>query len=98
MHKTNYWQKRQSLSQLLTEILSELPFRKSFIEKQSIAKYSRTFKNYTHSFTIEELDFRDPEIQLNITKPHVKILLKYFLAEMRGFKCQITLKIFFVKK
>ena len=76
-----------------SELLSELPFHKSYAEKPSIIKYSIAFKNYAHSFTVEVLNFRDPRIQPNITKPHVKILLKDLLTEIRGFKFQITLKV-----
>ena len=46
----------------------------------------------------EVLNFLDSTSQLNITKLHVKDLLKDFLAEMRGFKYQITLQIAFRKE
>ena len=44
------------------------------------------------------LNFQDPTSQRNITKPHVKSLLKDLMAEMRGFKYQITLQITFPKE
>ena len=44
------------------------------------------------------LDTQDPINQLNITKPHVKNLLKDLLAEMNSFKYQITFQITFPKE
>ena len=54
-------------------------------------KPSKAFKIYAPSYAVKVLNSQDPRSQLNITEPHVKSLLKNLLAEMKGFKYQITL-------
>lgn len=44
---------------------------------------------------VEMLNSQDPTSQLNVTKPHVKSLLKGLLVEIRGSKYQILLQITF---
>ena len=44
------------------------------------------------------INSRDLTIQFNITRLHHENLLKDLLAEMTGFKFQITLKVTFCKK
>lgn len=61
-------------------------------------KYSSTFKNYGHSYTVKMLDFRDPAIQLNITKACIKNRLKDLLVETNSFKFQINLQETFGKE
>lgn len=61
-------------------------------------KYSSTFKNYGHSYTVKMLDFRDPAIQLNITKACIKNRLKDLLVETNSFKFQINLQETFSKE
>ena len=60
-------------------------------------KYSKAFENYARSYTVEVLNSQNLVSQLNITKPHVKTLLKDLLAKMKGFKYQMTLQITFCK-
>ena len=44
---------------------------------------------------VEMLNSQDPTSQLNVTRPHVKSLLKGLLVEIRGSKYQILLQITF---
>ena len=41
---------------------------------------------------MEFLDSKDTPIHLTISKPNIKDLLKYLLAEIKGFEYPITLK------
>ena len=61
-------------------------------------KHAKTFKNCARSYAVEVLRFQYQTRQLNITKNHVKNLFKEFLADIRGFKDQITLQITFCKE
>ena len=40
---------------------------------------------------------QDPSVQLKVSKPSIKDLLKDLLNEMEGFKYQITLKVLLIK-
>ena len=65
--------------------------------KPSIAKYASAFKNHARSYAVEELGSKDLLIQLNISKPHVKDLLKNFLVKMNELKIQKTEVTFYRK-
>lgn len=39
-------------------------------------KHPKAFNNYARSYTVEMLNSKDPTTQVNITKPHVRNLLK----------------------
>ena len=68
-----------------------------FFKEPNITNLS-AFKNYAHRLTFEVLGSRDPEIQLNITKTHVKNKLKDLLFKMKGFKFQVTSQVTFHKE
>ena len=80
------------------KLLTELPFDNHFFEEPNITKYPSAFKNYAHIYKVKVLDSKDTSIQLDITMPHVKNLLKDFWTEMKGFKIQLTLRVPFDKK
>ena len=75
-----------------------IPFLKSFLKVANIMKHSKAFKNCACNYTVEVLIFQDSTSEFNIIKPCAKNILKGLLAEMRGFKCQITLQITFRKE
>ena len=58
---------------------------------------SKAFKGYARSYSVEVIDSKDPWIQLMISKQSTKDLFKYLLAETKGFKYQITLKVLLSK-
>ena len=43
-------------------------------------------------------DMNDPLAQLKASKPVIKDLFRYLLTEMKGFKCQITMKVLLSKQ
>ena len=68
-----------------------------FSHEKSIGKYASAFKNHARSYAVEELGSKDLLIQLNISKPHVKDLLKNFLVKMNELKIQKTEVTFYRK-
>ena len=71
-------------------ILRELPF----YDELNIVEISKIFKGYVRTYSIEIIDSKDPSVQLETSKPIIEVLFKDLLAEIKGFKCQITLKVF----
>ena len=71
-------------------ILRELPF----YDELNIVEISKIFKGYVRIYSIEIIDSKDPSVQLRTSKPIIEVLFKDLLAEIKGFKCQITLKVF----
>ena len=64
-----------------------------FHDELNIVKVSKAFKGYVHSYSVEVIDSKDPSVQLTISRPNIKDLLKDLLNEINGFKYQITLKV-----
>ena len=75
-----------------------MPFYESFLEETIVTKKSKAFKNYAPSYTVDVVDSRDSEIQVHITKFYVRNSFKDLLAEVKGFKCEILLKVTFCKE
>ena len=71
-------------------MLLELPF----YNELSISKTSKAFKRYARSYNIEVIDSKDPLVQLTASKPSSKDLFDDILNEIKGFKYQITVKVF----
>ena len=57
-------------------------------------KISQTFKKYARSCNVETIDSNDSLTQLESSKSSVEDLFKDLLDEIRGFKYQITVKVF----
>ena len=53
----------------------------------------KAFRGYPGTYSVEVIDSKDPSVQLTISRPSVKDLLKDLLAEIKGFKYQITFNI-----
>ena len=70
-------------------ILRELPF----YDELNIVEISKIFKGYVRTYSIEIIDSKDPSGQLETSKPIIEVLFKDLLAEIKGFKYQITLKV-----
>ena len=75
------------------DLLSELPF----YEGLNVIKTDHAFKGYTMSYKGELIEKKDPFIQLEASKSSIKDLFSDLLDETKGFKYQITLKIFLKK-
>ena len=71
-------------------ILRELPF----YGESNIVEICKIFKGYVRTYSIEIIDSKDPSIQLETSKPIIEVLFKDLLAEIKGFKYQITLKVY----
>ena len=74
-------------------MLHELPF----YNELGIAKTSKAFKGYARSYNIKVIDSTDPPVQLTISKSIIKDSFKELSEKIKGFKCQITLKVFLSK-
>ena len=70
------------------ELLHELPF----CDELSVVKKSNAFKGYARSYKSEIVDSKDSNVQLEASKSSNKNLFK-----MKGFKCQITVKVLLYK-
>ena len=70
-------------------MLREIPFHNEL----SIEKTSKVFKGYARSYSIEIIDLKNLSIQSKISKASIKGLFKDLLAEIKGFKYQIALKV-----
>ena len=75
------------------DLLSELPF----YEELNVLKTDHAFKGYAMSYNGELIEKKDPFIQLEASKSSIKDLFSDLLDETKGFKYQITLKIFLKK-
>ena len=69
------------------QLLKELPFY-----ELSIVKNKTAFSGYAKSYKIEIIDQKDVVMQLESSEIVIKELLKDLLAELKGFKYQITLR------
>ena len=73
-----------------TGLLSELPF----YEELSVVKTNKAFKGYGMTCKVEFIDKKNPLSQFKARKSNIKDLLNDLLDETKGFKYQITVKIF----
>ena len=70
-------------------LLQELPF----YDELNIIKTSKAFKDYVKSYSIEIINSKGPSIQFKISKSSIKDFFKHYLDEVKGFKCQMTLRV-----
>ena len=56
-------------------------------------KKSKTFRGYARSYNIEIKDWLDPLVQSEASKPVIKDFFDDLLNEIKGLKCQITVKV-----
>ena len=75
------------------DLLTELPF----YEQLSIIKTSQAFRGYETSYEVEIVETKDLILQLEASKLIIKDLCSDIQNETRGFKCQITVKVFLKK-
>ena len=69
-------------------MLREVPF----YDELNTVKESKAFKKQAHSYGVEVIDLKDASVQLLTSRSSIKDLFKNLLAEIKGFKYQITLK------
>ena len=74
------------------ELLHELPF----YDELSVAKISKAFRGYARGYKVEIIEPKDPLLQLEASKSTIKDFFKNFLNEMKGFKYQITVTLFYI--
>ena len=55
------------------------------------------FRGYATSYKVEMIEKKDPIVQLEASKPSIKILFSSPLNETKGFKNQITVKVLLKK-
>ena len=72
-------------------LLKELPF----YDELSIVKNKTAFSGHERSYKIEIVDKRDAVVQLKASEIAIKELFKDLLIELKGFKYQITLAVYF---
>ena len=70
--------------------LVELPVFKQL----SVIKTNQAFKGYAMSYKIEIIGKKDPIAQLEASTLSIKDLFSNLLNEAKGFKYQITVKVF----
>ena len=75
------------------DLLHGLPF----YDELSIVKISQAFKRYARSYKVEIIGSKDLLVQLEASKSSVKDLFRDLLDEIKGFKYQITMKVFLKK-
>ena len=75
------------------DLLPELPF----YNQLNIIKTGQAFSGYAASYKVEIVDKKDLIVQLEASKSSLKDLFNDLLNETKGFKYQITVKVF-VKK
>ena len=80
----------------LTDInlLAELPF----YEQLSIIQTNQAFKGRAISYEVEIAEKKDAILQLEASKSGIKDLFSNLLNEIKGFKCQITVKVLLKKR
>ena len=80
----------------LTDInlLAELPF----YEQLSIIQTNQAFKGHAISYEVEIAEKKDAILQLEASKSGIKDLFSNLLNEIKGFKCQITVKVLLKKR
>ena len=74
-------------------LLAELHF---FVQP-SIKKTNQAFQGYAMSYKTELVEKKDPNIQLEASKPSIRDLFNNLLNEKKGFRYQITVKILLKK-
>ena len=74
-------------------LLAELPFH----EQLSIIKTDQAFSGYARSYKVEIVERKDPIVQLEASKLSTKDLCSNLINEIKGFKCQITVKVLLKK-
>ena len=74
-------------------LLAELPF---FVQP-IIKKTNQAFQGYAMSYKTELVEKKDPNIQLEASKPSIRDLFNNLLNEKKGFRYQITVKILLKK-
>ena len=74
-------------------MLQNLPF----YNELSIKQISKAFKRYARSYKIKIIDLKDYLAQLKPSKSDIKYLFKHLSDDIKGFKCQITVKVSFKK-
>ena len=70
--------------------LAELPF----YEQLSVIKTNQVFRGYAMSYKVEIIERKYPIVQLEASKSSIKNLFSDLLNETKGFKYQITIKVF----
>ena len=66
---------------------------RTFYDKSSIEKISEAFKRYSRSYRNEIIDSKGSLVQLEASKLSIEYLFKDLLDKVKGFKCQIKIKI-----
>ena len=74
-------------------LLAELPF----YEQVSVIKTDQAFSGYARSYKVEIVKKKDPIVQLEASKLSTKDLFSDLINEIKGFKYQITVKVFLKK-
>ena len=67
-------------------MLHELPFYNKY--------HSKYQKGYAKIYNVEVIDSKDPSVQLTISKSSMEDFFEGLLDETKGFKYQITPKVF----
>ena len=75
------------------DLLSEL----TFYDQLNIIRTEHAFSGYGVSYKVEIVDKKDLIVQLEASKSSIKDLFIDLLNETRGFKYQITVKVFLKK-
>ena len=75
------------------DLLAELPFYKEL----NIIKTSHAFSGHAMAYKVEIAERKDPIVQLEASKSKIKDLFVDLLAETRGFKYQVTVKVLLEK-
>ena len=69
----------------------------SFYEQLSVIKTNQVFRGYVMSYKVEIIERKSPIVQLEASKSSIKDLFSDLLNETKGFKCQLTVKVFLKK-
>ena len=72
----------------------DLLIESSFYMQLSIIKANQAFKGYAISYKVEIVERKDLILQLETSKSGIKDLFSNLLKEIKGFKYQITAKVF----
>ena len=75
------------------DLLTELPF----YDQLNIIKTDHPFSGYAMSYKVELVDKKDVILQLEASKSSIKDLFDDLLSETKGFKYQITVKVWLKK-
>ena len=75
------------------DLLTELPF----YDQLNIIKTDHAFSGYAMSYKVELVDKKDVILQLEASKSSIKDLFDDLLSETKGFKYQITVKVWLKK-